>query len=320
MFEKPLFIINPRSSGGLDRKRLTTIEVAIKEAFPSAELRRTTHPGAAVELAAAARRDGIDLLGVVGGDGTVNETVNGLLAEPVNPGDAMPTLGLIPTGTGCDFVKSVDVPRDLDGALAVIRAGRVVRSDAVRISCLSRDDGTEIVYYFINMGGFGANGEVVDRVNRSSKRLGGFLSFASATVATTASYAGCKVRYRVDDGAPREAHLNVLMIANGQYQGGGMRTGSGSWIDDGRLKVIAIDQVGAFKLMANLGRLYSGELEDLSWTDIAEGSRVYAEPLGDDEVLIECDGEQPGKLPATYELIRGVIPVCVGPAAPAVCG
>lgn len=321
-FQNPVFILNPRSSGGLSKKRLMEIELAIKGKFPSARLKHTDGPRAATRLTAEARAAGADLVGIVGGDGSINEAVNGLLQAPLprDGGPAMPALGLVPTGTGCDLVKSVGVPRDLHRALDIIAAGDTHVCDAGRIVCLQRDDGSPMVYYFINFASLGASGEVVSRVNRSSKRLGGLVSFAAATVATVLTYPGSRVKVRINGGEPRVIDTNVLMLANGQYQGGGMRTGGEAKMDDGVFRMVLVEQRNPLQTVANIGALYSGETQKISFAETLEAvTHVEAEPEKRGEVvLVECDGEQPGILPATYDLIPRAIPICVGPDAVAI--
>lgn len=309
--ESPYFIVNPRASGGMSKRLLRDVELKIKAAFPSGVIRRTKGPGAASDLAQEARRQGIQSLGVVGGDGTINEVINGLLRD--GPEGHMPSVALLPIGTGCDLAKSLDVPRNIDKALEIMKAGETRLSDVGRIQCHSCEDSSPMVHYFINIGSFGSSGELVRRVNNSSKRLGGFTSFAIATVTTTVTYKGCNVRVRIDDGEYRECNLNAMIIANGQFQGGGMHSGKGAMMNDGIFKVITIEQRGPIYLVSKLNHLYAGTFELVDGIDVGTARQLEIHPIGHEDVLIEADGEQPGKLPASIEVLEGIIPLCVGP-------
>jgi len=306
----PTFIVNPTSGGGATGRR--DVDGAIRAVFPWADIRTTQRQGHATFLAREARAGGADLVGVVGGDGTVNEVVNGLLS-----GDGaapMPTLAILPSGTGCALARSLAVPREIDAALQIALEGRALRVDAGRIS-LKQQEGFEALHYFLNIASCGASGDVVRRVNRSKKRLGPTATFALATVMSSLRYKGSRVAIRADGRDPLELHLNVLFICNGQYCGSGMRVGRGARMDDGKFKVVAVEQRGVLWSASKADRLYSGELEEVDGAHIFEASHVEVRRLDGPPVLVEADGEQPGSLPAIYELLPGALTLKIGDEA-----
>ena len=314
-FVAPTFIINPRSAGGATGKKLKDLEIAIKAAFPTAELKRTDAPGAASRLAEEARRAGRDLVVIAGGDGSTNEVVHGLLtAGPETAELPMPTLGIIPEGTGCDLAKSLGLSRGLESSLKIITEGETRRCDVGLITCRS-ESGAEVKRYFINVASFGISGEVVNRVNRSGKTFGGLVSFGVATVNSLLSYRGRNVRLKLGDDAPRDVFMNVMFICNAQYCGGGMHTGKGARMDDGIFRVVAVEQRGLIHNLRSMPELYSGDLDKVDGVHVVNVSRIEALPLHDEVVLVECDGEQPGRLPAVYEVVPSAIPIRVGSSA-----
>ncbi len=335
MSRRPFFVVNPQSAGGqTGRLWGASLKNQIVKRFPEARWAFTTGEAEAAVLARYAWKEGADLVVAVGGDGSVNEVINGLMGntlgkegsvkiEPEGAGwpapssdPPRPEMGILPRGTGCDFARSVAVPRSLIGALDVLENGRSVPVDVGEIVYTDRSGDAVSRRHFINIAGCGASGEVVDRVNRSSKRLGGFLSFLLATMATTMRYRRPLVQVTADDEPAREVELNVIFVCNAQYCGGGMRIAPEAVMHDGLFQVVEISATGRLQSLLHGGKLYSGRLAGVP------GARVYTarrlRVTSAEEVLIESDGEQPGILPATYTLIPHAIHLRVGRHALAV--
>jgi len=159
---------------------------------------------------------GAELLVVVGGDGSVHEVVNGLVAA----GRTGAELALLPQGTGKDVARSLRIPRDLDAALATVRDG-VTRELDVGVAEYSDPAGGRTRAYFVNFAGAGISGAIADRANNSSKALGGRLSFMWATIVTFARWRAVPMTVRVDGGERSGRMLEVLAM-NGDYTAGGM--------------------------------------------------------------------------------------------------
>jgi diacylglycerol kinase family enzyme len=220
-----------------------------------------------------------------------------------------PTLGILPAGSGSDFARSLLIPRDVAGALAVLATGRRRRIDAGRIVCARRNGGAAAARterFFINMGGCGASAQVADRFNR--RRIPGALGYAAASALTTLSYRWPQVEIRTDDGAPRTVTLNMLFACNGDYCGGGMHVGRGSSLDDGRLLVVEASGIGRLRTMLEWPRLYGGRLERVRGVRVTSARRI--EVSSAEDVLVDCDGEVIGRLPAVYEIVPDAITVC----------
>jgi len=338
MSERVFFIVNPRSgSGQTGHQWDVSLRTQLKGRFPQARWAFTGAPGHGSRLAQQAWREGADLVVAIGGDGTVNEVVNGLMWHVVGdlesglpgsqgaswpdppmldttglPSCPRPILGTLNQGTGGDFVKSIDTSGGFLKALDALESGRTVTADIGQIE-LTAKDGSAISRYFINIAGCGANGEVVDRVNRASKQLGGFLTFLSATITTTARFYSPQVSIAYDDEPARTTTLNVLFVCNAQYCGGGMRVGKGARFDDGKFRVIQIDASSRLRSLLHGGRLYSGNMGNIPFAHIRDARKIHVS--SNVEVLIDCDGEMPGRLPATFTLVEGALRVRVGPNA-----
>jgi diacylglycerol kinase (ATP) len=265
-----VFIVNPRSAGGeTGRAWDTVLWPRIVSAIPGARSVVTGAPGHAASLADEAARNGASLVVAVGGDGTVNEVVNGLMGQRLDPDGTVPdrafcdtfrpdpTLGIIPRGTGCDFVKTLGVPRHLDGALDVLRRAATVDADVCEMRFTAKD-GRETVRYSMNMCGCGASGEVARRVNRTNGPQHGFLAFLRASLGAALTYRPPEVEIAVDRDQPRGTRLKALFVCNGQFCGGGMRVGRGAALDDGRLRVVEVGKVNAARSLFHAYRLYTG--------------------------------------------------------------
>lgn len=294
-----LIIVNPRSANGRAGRNWPQIESTLKSRLPFPfEVAFTERQGHATEIAreAAPRCERVVVLG---GDGTLNEVVNGLVADdrPVNA-DAL--LGIIRYGTGGDFARGLGIPAKLEGAVDRLASGSPREVDVGKVT-FRRHEGGEGVRYFINEGEIGMGAAASDRVNRSSKRLGGRLSFLRATLITALSYRPHLVALSLDGAPAQRMLLTNVWLANGQYSGGGIRMAPRARLDDGLLDVVCIGKLSRLQTVIFLPKLRSGAFIDLPQVTYLTARRIEAE--SEVPVLIEVEGEAIGSLPATFELI-----------------
>jgi len=300
------FIVNPASANGSTERLWERIEQAIRKEIGECEAVFTTGANLATGLAREALDEGYEMIVAVGGDGTVNEVVNGFFnsGAPVNP-DAV--LGVICRGTGCDFIKTMNIPKEIEGAASVLKGRKVKRCDAGRI--ISRDSTGQKERYFINIADFGVGGEAVARVNGTTKVFGGFVSFLYGTLTALWSYKGKNVRIKIDDHYEIEKPINSVVIANGQYFGGGMWVAPQAEIDDGVFDILVLDDMSFWESLANIPRLYKGTHLDHPKIECLRGKTLVAE--SDEDVLIDVEGEDGGLLPARFEIIPSSINIKV---------
>jgi YegS/Rv2252/BmrU family lipid kinase len=230
----------------------------------------------------------------LGGDGTVNEVVNGLAPS----GAAGPELAILPFGTGRDTIRTYGIPRRPQRALELLRGGRTRTIDLGRATF--RTDSGEGSRWYINIGSCGLTGAVAERAQRTSKRLGGTPSFLFATLATFAGWRNVAFRVQVDDAPPLELVANNVICANGRAFGGGMRISPQAEPDDGLLDVLVWGDVGKLDLALNLPRLYRGTHLGHRKLTVLRARRVHVEP--ERPLPLELDGELPGRTPATFEI------------------
>ncbi len=307
-FKKTAFIVNPNAGAGSAAKKWRRIQGLAARLMGFYEAEVTKGPGDATRLAAEAARNGFDLVVCVGGDGTLNEIVNGLLSDSRGYGKMV--LGYIPCGTGCDFSRTMGLPTDPGRAVEVIASGGTRTVDAGRIVFRGREGATE-QRFFHNMISFGLGGEVDARVNRGAKALGGFLTFIRATLVSIILFRKKRIGFRLDNGPVFETMAWNIAVANGQYHGGGMWVAPEARPDDGLFHVTAIEDLALWEVFINLPKLYNGTL--MSHPKIRSFVGRYIEAWSPERVLLDMDGEQPGSLPLSAEVVPSALRLAARP-------
>jgi diacylglycerol kinase (ATP) len=303
-------IVNPNSSHGRTREAWPKLHAALEGALGPVEFAFTSGQLDATTKTREALIQGVDLIVAVGGDGTVNEVVNGFYAPPVPGGPDVPlrpqaALALLVSGTGGDFRKTFSIGDDLQEQVRRIADGETRAIDVGRIDYVA-GDGAPGARYFINIASFGLSGLVVGAVNGAwlSKRISGRFAFFWASLTSLVRYEMPRVRLRVDEQAPVEFGCNTVAVCNGRYFGGGMHVGPDARPDDGLFDVVAMHDMSKLEMMKDPNAIYRGEHVKHPKVRVVRGRTVVAEPL-DGEVLLDVDGEGPGRLPATFTVIPG---------------
>jgi YegS/Rv2252/BmrU family lipid kinase len=271
------------------------------------EIVLTKSRGHAPELARAARQDGVDVVAVVGGDGTLNEVAQAYIddrGEPV----AGPDLAVIPCGTGGDFRKTLGLSGALDEAVGRIRHGSPHKIDLGLLRLTTHDGKGERPYAFVNIASFGIGGQVDDLVNHGPKWIGGKVAFFVATLRAMASYKNANVRVKVDGSTWFEGPIFNVAVANGRFFGGGMMIAPHADPGDGRFEVVALGDLKRGEVVGMSSRVYKGAHLAADGVRVTHGTSVEAEPLHPwASVLADVDGEQPGKLPLMARVAKGAL-------------
>ena len=299
MTEKITFIVNPNAGNGQARKKWPEIKARAAERFDAFEECLTTGPGDASLLARQAIHSGSDLIISVGGDGTLNEVINGLVSQDISDAKKV-ILGVIPCGTGCDFIKSIPLTKSVEVMLDLIVARQTRLIDLGRITFLDHS-GHQVTRFFHNVASFGLGGEVDERVNRTTKVFGGFVSFIWATIVSVFYYQKKRITLQIDDQPGQEFKAWNIAVANGQYHGGGMWIAPRALMDDGWLEVTVLGDFALLEVFQHLPKLYQGTHLKLKEVHTYRARKISAH--SDQKVLLDIDGEQPGTLPATIEIV-----------------
>jgi YegS/Rv2252/BmrU family lipid kinase len=274
-------------------RELTRVGLIFESAF-------TQGPGDAMRLAEEAARSGRTVV-AVGGDGTINEVVNGLMASRA-AGAPPPTLGVIPTGTAQDFARSAGIPLAARAAIALLAHTAPRPMDVGRIRF---DSGA--VRYFANYAGAGFDAMVTAQAKTWGHRLRGAWAYVVGFFAVLRGYENKHFVLRPDGGPRLEPprRTNMVIVANGGNYAGLLRIAPAASLDDGLLDIVIIGDVGRLELMAYLPlALFGRHLEHPKVTTLRTRSIAVAagEPL-----LVQCDGEVAGELPAEFDVIPGAI-------------
>jgi YegS/Rv2252/BmrU family lipid kinase len=265
-------------------------------------------PGHLTELARRATADGATLLVAVGGDGTVNEVVNGIGGAPAE-------LAVIPNGTGWDFARTHGIPRRFQDAVAVALDGTARSIDLGRASYRT-GDGSERESLFANIASAGMSGAIARRANDTTKALGARLSYLWATLAVFARWRSSEVRVTVGD-ERRSGPMHDVVVANGSYFGGGMMICPEARPDDGLFDVLLIGDLTKADLTFTLPKTYRGSHLPHPKAELLRGAEVSVD--AERSLPVQLDGEQPGTTPARFSIVPGALRLRV-PSSPAASG
>lgn len=313
-------VLNPAAGGGRMRLEWPFYEDALNGRFGGFELRRTAGPGDAPRLAGELAASGCEMVMAAGGDGTVSEVADGLLSFAAAHEGRAPALAVASVGTGCDFARALGIPRRADRCVEAIARNPPRRIDAGRMAFVD-DAGNPRIRHFVSIASLGVSGEIDRVINAASAKKRGRMSgkalFFWFTIREFLRYRFQEVRIEVDDRPAVEARIAVVAIANNRSFGGGMMIAPAARMDDGVLEVVVVKAESRWRLVRDLRLVYSGAHVGLASCVFLSGRRITVTPSGDaalNAAALDIDGESPGRIPATFEVlplaleVRGAAP------------
>jgi len=296
-------IVNPVAGAYSTRRKWPIISKLLERIGLSFDFEYTQGVGHAIELARAAASDGYRYLVAVGGDGTVNEVANGIL---YSTGATSTALGIVSTGTGSDFVRSVGIPRDYATACSTLTSSMRLSIDVGVVEYQSK--GQTLKRFFVNAAGVGFDAAVVRETERLPKFFGGTIPYVAGMLRTLFSYKNKPVVVRVGDEVESYRVLNVV-VANGGYLGGGMYIAPQAELGDSLLDVVIIGDMSKLELLKEFPSVYKGthinhpKIRMKKATDISIES---SEPM-----LVYADGELLGECPASFRVMPSALSIVV---------
>lgn len=307
--KQPYFIVNPEAGSGRSRRLWPDIAAKAKELWGDCNFVFTRKEGDAARYARLAAEKGKSWVVAVGGDGTVHEVVNGLMqANVVQKANVL--LGIISMGSGDDFIKSLELPKDPIKALDILKKKKTKTIDLLRVSYLNHEQKKES-RYSMNLSDFGLGGKVMQKVNASSKRFGSKLTYLFHSLATFLTFRSFSVVLETED---RNYHFHYLimgLVANGKFFGSGMCVAPEAVVDDGWMNVILVEKMGIATFLKMISPIYKQEKIENKSIFRMKAKKMHVQPTSLKPVYIELDGEQPGTLPATFELVPQALKLCV---------
>lgn len=297
-----MVVCNPVSGGGRGLSLLPVVRRALEGAGVRYIAGTTGGRWHAARLARSAVEGGCSAVIAVGGDGTLFEVINGVLYPGEGAGDV--AIGLIMAGRGSDFGRSLGVPSDAQVACAQLLEGRTRRVDLGEAT-FEVAGGRTLTRYFANAAGLGFDAEVTVRANAGPRILGGTIPYLSSLARTLGTYRNKRVTVKLDDNEPWSARVNSVVIANGQYFGGGMKIAPEALLTDGVLDVTVLGDLGKIELVRNVPRVYDGSHVTHPKVSVYRAERV--EVSSPDRLLLQADGEVLGHAPATLRVVPQAI-------------
>jgi diacylglycerol kinase (ATP) len=304
----PLVIVNPASAGGATRAVWPAIASDLRRHFGPFECAFTEPETGAALIAEQAARDGRRLIIACGGDGTISEAADGLLRSQADA-----ELGVLPSGTGGDFRRALDIPTRAADAALVLREGRTRRIDAGLVR-YTDEAGAVQARHFVNVASFGMGGDVIRRVKAGdvlgagvSRLVGGRAAFAAAALRTAVEFEKPLVSVRLDDGPAVRLKVTNFCVANARYFGGGMQIAPTAQMDDGLFDAVAVGDLSPLSILVNSYRVYLGTHLGMEQVRRTRARLVEASAADSSQVRLEVDGELVGRLPAAFRILPAAL-------------
>lgn len=252
----------------------------------------------AVSLASKAVDKKYNVILAAGGDGTVNQVLNGVLKER-EESKSLPILGVIPIGSGNDFARTLSITANAQDLVSRLTAKKFKSVDVGKILCEGREGNPELAY-FINVADAGMGPEVVRRVMGSDRIFGAGIAYYAAILKTFASYKPMNVSIKADAWAWK-GNLRTLAVANGKYYGHGLCIAPDAKIDDGVFSSFICGDASVAEFIWHSTKLRNEK--KIRHPKVVYGNARSVELTSETPCLLEADGEWIGYLPATIELI-----------------
>jgi diacylglycerol kinase (ATP) len=295
-----VFLVNPASGNGATGRRWPELARRASALGLEGDTLLSERPGHLIELARGAVDSGAKLVVAVGGDGTLNEVVNGVAGRGVE-------LASIPLGTGMDFGRTYRIPTKFDDAVRVALEGETRVVDAGRVTYRTWA-GDTAERYFANVSSVGMSGAVAQRANGMSKALGGKVTFFYALTRVFLEWQNTEVTVRLDE-AERRGRMHDVIVANGVWHGGGMKLAPDAAPDDGQFDVVLIGDVSRVDFLTTAPKIYKGKHVHHPKVEVLRSKRVEVDaPV---QLPIELEGEQVGTTPATFQVVPDALRVRV---------
>ncbi len=287
------FVVNPAAGGGRTRRVWARLRETAARHAPGCGVAETRGPGEATVLARRAAMEGWTLVVAVGGDGTLNEVVNGLARAERETG---PALGAIVTGRGRDACRNLGLPTDPLAALDRALAGAEIRVD---LGVVRWADGRE--RYFLNAAGVGFDAVVAQRA--ASWRWHGTVPYVAAILESLGAHRPTPAVIEAGGRPVWSGRLTMAVVANGAHYGGGMKIAPAADPTDGVLDLVVLGDLGRFELLRWLPEVYRGTHVRNPKVTVRRERSVTIKA----ELPVHTDGEAAGHGPVTISVQPGAL-------------
>lgn len=298
---KTFVIVNPASSGGATRKHWSVMREKLSLALPEFDWAYTESRGHAPLLTKKALMAGYDRIIAVGGDGTVNEVINGFFQ-----GDNLifpeAVLGVLDAGTGGDFRRNIGLGDSIDEQISAIKKG-YTKPLTLGLAHFNGEDGQAQSRYFAVICSFGISGNINHYVNKAPllKRYGSGAAFTYVALKCLFSYSNVPVSIALDDAALYQGPLLVGAACNGPWTGGGMMMAPKAESFSPELDFVMAGDLNLYERLMVFPRIYNGSHIKRPKVEYQKGNKLVVTPQAGAEVIVDMDGDIVGHLPLEIE-------------------
>ncbi len=298
-------IINPAAGNGNARQQWNNIEAALIQADIAFEVNRSERPLHCTDLAKLLIQRGARKIIGIGGDGTNHEIINGLMQQnAVAPNEVL--YGFIPVGTGNDWVKTHNIPRDISKAVSIIKAGKSTLQDIGLAKFVQNEQANQ--RYFVNVAGMAYDAHVC---RESNKQKTNAFSYYLLIFKCLFEYVSKSARIILDGKEVANQHFYTINIGLCKYSGGGMQFVPHAEIDDGQFAVSYVNNISKLKVITSTHYLYGGKAAEFKDATLFKATHVKVEAVNDAPTLLELDGEFVGETPVEFEILPKALQVVI---------
>jgi YegS/Rv2252/BmrU family lipid kinase len=306
--DKWLMIVNPNAGVKKGTKDWPKILKILRDEKVDFDFKLTESKGHATEIASAAIIKGCRNLCVVGGDGTLNEVLNGIALQHEVQWEKI-TLGMVPVGTGNDWCRMFAIPFDYQKAIRVLKQKKIFLQDAGKVTYYHKEE--QLQRYFMNVAGMGYDALVAKKTNiLKEKGLGGPLTYMYFVFSSLFQYKFIEAVIEVDGKPAFRGEIFSMNVGICKYNGGGMMQVPFAIADDGLLDVTLIKKTSKWMVVRYARKLFDGSLVNLPMVETFKGKNIRIRSTG--RVFLETDGESLGHTPFTFEILPRCLKIVTG--------
>ena len=300
-----LIIYNP-TSGGRRHRRLAEVEQAVRilaQAGIAAELAPTTARGSATVLARQAVAQGRQLVIACGGDGTVNEVVNGLACSQV-------PLAVLPAGTANVLAKELGIPWDIPAATKLIPAGTPRRIALGTVTAPDACGEKESARYFLCMGGAGPDAAMVHALENTDERKTSIVAYWLEGFRQLFRYGFPEIQIKSGE---RELRGTIIVVGRTKHYGGPFRITTGASLFEDSFELMAYTTRSRFRYLLCMPALWLGQLRRMRGVHFWKATEVLCEAAGGETIFAQVDGEPLGTLPLKFRIVPDALTLIIPP-------
>lgn len=294
-----MVIVNPKAGQGLATEFWEKIGQQLKQNLFDFQFYFTEKNGKTIEQTKKMIENGIENLIVIGGDGTLHEVANGIMLQNRIPSTAV-HLGIIPIGTGNDWIKTMNIPNNISEAINIIKNGNRIFQD---VGCATYHIDSQVQKrYFINTAGTGLDSIVVEKTNQQKNRSkSSTIAYFSNLLKAFYHYKPVQISIETDDGAKISGKMLSFAVGIGRYNGGGMLPFPNANPTDGLFDGVFINNMSKLKMVFSFQKLYQGTLNTVKETHCFKAKHISIN--AESPIFLEADGETLGYAPFTFDII-----------------